>query len=224
VTAPSKAERAAHRRYLERGGNSLGAVSVLRLLDALDALEVANDRLTQGIMQRSLERDAAEAELRAALNVRTAAFRGEDNRMSALDILSRDRDEWKAKAGAAEAELRKLRGRTSDLMAEEVSVPVAAKEYVPGMPLEVGDVVTGDLLPGGLPHVVTSTTPNAAWDENLGTPEGRIERLERVLRGARAHEPGCPAGHDCDRDHPEFDVYHPPQPCTCWLSDTRETK
>lgn len=37
----------------------------------------------------------------------------------------------------------------------------------------------------------------------------------------RQHEPGCPADHDCGRDHPDCDVYHPPIPCTCGGIDWR---
>jgi hypothetical protein len=29
------------------------------------------------------------------------------------------------------------------------------------------------------------------------------------------HEKNCPADHDCNRDHPDADVYHFPQLCTC---------
>ena len=46
----------------------------------------------------------------------------------------------------------------------------------------------------------------------------RIAAIEARQRAAGQHDPGCPAAHDCMRDHPTAAVYHYPQPCSCWLS------
>lgn len=47
--------------------------------------------------------------------------------------------------------------------------------------------------------------------------EARLLRIESMLKEAGLHEPGCPARHNCNRDHPTMDIACLPRPCSCWL-------
>lgn len=47
--------------------------------------------------------------------------------------------------------------------------------------------------------------------------EVRMQDIVLALRKNKIHAAKCRAGHNCDRDHPTTDVYHSPEPCTCWV-------
>jgi hypothetical protein len=47
----------------------------------------------------------------------------------------------------------------------------------------------------------------------------RIDLTDIVgaLKRNGIHADYCERSHDCVRDHPGADVYHPPGVCTCWV-------